>query len=382
MPPNRFTLPPLVSATEMSILKEKIFASDADALSSRGQGLFAFRLDAGPLKRLIDDASRGRRVYELMSIHRPADLYHYLWVEIPEVPTGLSTYVRESFQKHSRFRDPLGDVCTVNLAEFDSYFRFAGEDTDDYYYRWLSFRDCATWHQMLAPFLNVVHTSQAEIRKHDDFLLTNELSAIECCSHHCDFLPKIIRDGRRVDATEWGKEVPQDLHSLIMKLAIRSNVNSVSCPYIDTDLWRSLISEQVRRAKQHNADPQRTYELNGPDGGIPYVNDGYGRMDLEWGGYVHVPYEGACGGDLFIQPDWFQLDLNTARTTTSFNEAVFGLWGRVGSKSCKYFVTHVLALGVIPSATHEIVGPWAVYWALDVEPPFKKTSQDNSETPC
>ena len=381
MTSNRFTIAPILSAAHMGILDAKPLVSDSEAIVGGGRALFSFLLDAGPLKRLIADASSGRRVYELMSVRRPADLYDYLWVEIADGASALAAYARERYKGWNRYRNPLGTDCAMQLVEFDSYFRYDGEDTDEYYYRWLAFRDSETWHKILNSLLEVVRIGQAEVRKHDDFLAINELSAIENCIHHCDFLPKIIRDGRRIDATGWGGEVPKDLYSLILKLAVRSNVNSVSCPYIDADLWRSLVSEQVRRAKLQNADPQLTYALNGPDGGIPYLSDGRSRMDLEWGGYVHIPYEGACGSDLFIQPDWFEVDFNTARTSSSFNEAVFGLWGRVGVKSCKYFVTHLLDLGPLPSASRTVVDSWAVYWELGVEPPFEILPM-KTELPC
>jgi hypothetical protein len=53
----------------------------------------------------------------------------------------------------------------------------------------------------------------------------------------------------------------------------------------------------------------------------------------------------------------------------------------IGVKTYKYFVTHLLELGDIPSANRTVVGFWAVYWELSGEPPFE-ILPIKTELPC
>lgn len=110
------------------------------------------------------------------------------------------------------------------------------------------------------------------------------------------------------------EELPDSVIQLIGELIKRDNVQSVSCPYNNSKVWRLLVAEQTRRAQQTGKSQQEAFTLAGPDGG-------FGFDPREWGGEVHVPYEGACTADLFIAPKWrrFIPETNSATLSKSYH---------------------------------------------------------------
>jgi NAD-dependent SIR2 family protein deacetylase len=352
---------PLNSAYKQFLETPVLMQVYAPTDESRGDA-FEFHLDARPLVLLIEEAASGLHVYEFLTIQRPSDIFYYLWVQVTERATWLSTYVLNEHKVRDRFGFDKLESASLGLATFDSFFKFRGEDTETSYYQWLSFRGSLQWKQYFFSILKIVGLAQAALRSRNEFLLKEEIARIDSKSHHCDFTSGFRRQGFLKPRFEKGNDVPTELFNLIMAFARRPEISSVSIPHTDFKLWRALVAEQVKRAKVADPDSAKVFELNGPDGGIPYVNAGYERLDLEWGGDVHVPYEGACGSDLFVQPNWFQINVEKAQETRNFNEAVFGIWGDIGVKQCKYLMTHRLDLGELPSATRITYGDWAIYF--------------------
>lgn len=101
------------------------------------------------------------------------------------------------------------------------------------------------------------------------------------------------------------EELPESVVTLIGELIKRDNVQSVSCPFNNSKVWRLLVDEQVCRAKLTGLPNQKAFALSGPDGGLACIPS-------EWGGDVHIPYEGACMGDLFVLPEWRNLFIDKA----------------------------------------------------------------------
>jgi hypothetical protein len=91
---------------------------------------------------------------------------------------------------------------------------------------------------------------------------------------------------------------PAVIFDVIVELIGRDDVRSVSCPFDDPAIWRALVARQVERARATGLPLQEAFALCGPDSGLNQV------PFRDWGGKIHIPYEGACGGDLFILPSW------------------------------------------------------------------------------
>jgi hypothetical protein len=109
-----------------------------------------------------------------------------------------------------------------------------------------------------------------------------------------------------------------ELRTLILAMAQRDDVHSVSCQFIDAELWEGLLTEQVKRARQTGKSPEEAFFLCGPDSGMPGIAkmhdlledmppekwfDG-STLEEKLGGDIHIPYEGVCGADFFVYPSW------------------------------------------------------------------------------
>jgi len=113
-------------------------------------------------------------------------------------------------------------------------------------------------------------------------------------------------------------DIPDELRELVLSMARRSDVNSVSCQFYDFRLWEGLLAEQVRRVQLSGKPPKDAFFLCGPDSGIPGVarlHPGLedmpqeewftgGTLEEKMGGDIHIPCEGVCGADFFVYPSW------------------------------------------------------------------------------
>lgn len=140
--------------------------------------------------------------------------------------------------------------------------------------------------------------------------------------------------------------LPRQVVSKVLELIRGDNVRSVSCPFNDHELWRGLVSEQVRRTEQTGLPPQEAFTLCGPDGGM---------MDIpweEWGGRVHIPYEGMCGGDLVLLPLWRKFFVEDAEETGRLSTAM---------RMCCYYLLTPRDFGELSFAIRTLVGDWVLY---------------------
>lgn len=141
-------------------------------------------------------------------------------------------------------------------------------------------------------------------------------------------------------------ELPPAVRDLFVDLLTRPDVQSVSFPFQNEQIWQMLVTEQVDRARRTGLHLQHAFGLSGPDSGLPFDT-------ALWGGYVHIPYEGTCEGDLFVKPPWRGYDLKAAMGNGDLTAAMLG-------KPCHY----VLLKGEhqeVDSATRVVVGGWTLY---------------------
>ena len=159
----------------------------------------------------------------------------------------------------------------------------------------------------------------------------------------------------------WRKLPPltPELRQVILDLAKQPDIHSLSCPYTDYDLWYALIEEQVERSRDTGLRYQEAFCLCAPDTGIDGMQK-YDDATEEWpfhpppiGGYVHISWEGVCGGDLFIVPAW-------RRVWPGDGENPENAWELVGKK-CNYILSH-RDLGIVKCATRtSVAGGWFLY---------------------
>lgn len=166
-----------------------------------------------------------------------------------------------------------------------------------------------------------------------------------------------------------------ELRDLILTMARRDDVHSVSCQFGDARLWEGLLREQVRRAAQTGQSPKEAFFLCGPDGGIPgiaklhpllkempedqrFTGD---TLEEKLGGDIHIPYEGVCGADLFVYPHWRKI------VPEAWSRPGARLASATGGKPCKHLLIEK-DLGEPDCATR--IGPIAGNWWLysDIAP--------------
>jgi len=175
-----------------------------------------------------------------------------------------------------------------------------------------SFRGQPFWKENLTTFFQLVVKCQQQLRDQGDYLVQHELDRIDLGVHWRDYLSDLPRHPKEMDCPPTKTELSSTLYHLIEGLIGRETVQSVSCPLTDYALWRLLVEHQVRCAEQSGKLPQQAFELSGPDGGQRFVTA------ADWGGKVHIPYEGACTGDVFIKPGWRKFSFETMKSTCQF----------------------------------------------------------------
>lgn len=229
-------------------------------------GQFVVELDARPLAALFDSAHHGSRLYELMTISRPADVLHYLRLTIVDVHEDVLRNVQSKIKFRTRFKNVTFENG-IPFTEFDSCFYWGGDDTKNYEKNWLMHRKGSYWHQKMHALLALTKEVQQHVRQLDDFLLQNEIKLIDQGLHHRDALTHIDRLPLLENKAYSKTKLPAPLFEIISQLIEREDVQSVSCPVTDYALWRLLVEEQIRRAKTTGLSPQDAFYLSSCDGG-------------------------------------------------------------------------------------------------------------------
>ena len=112
--------------------------------SGGGDAPFLVRLLASPLSELIRATERACRVYELLLIDRPGDIWDYVMVALEAVPPAVTERLPRTDNDARKVND--GDPAALPLIpfpEFDRLFEYWDEDTTDEAATWRRHRDSA-----------------------------------------------------------------------------------------------------------------------------------------------------------------------------------------------------------------------------------------------
>ena len=74
-------------------------------------------------------------------------------------------------------------------------------------------------------------------------------------------------------------DISDELRELILSIARRDDVSSVSCQFHDFPLWEGLLAEQTKRAQLSGKPPRDAFFLCGPDSGIYGVAKHYPGLE-------------------------------------------------------------------------------------------------------
>lgn len=289
-----------------------------------GTQVVPLQVDARPLALLAQSALLGHRVYELFSIQRPGDVLRYLWVRWAGEPSqewDAATWFKDKENQEGK------SFLSLDRRHWRPELDWLDDDAFSATRAWWDHRRTDFWTTLCAECLQIVIQVQACLRSSPDELIRQELALMDAGQHRRDLWPTREQIGGLDPAPAADSTLTPEQFELILTLARQDDVLSVSCPLTDPALWRALAKEQLRRAKVIGLAPQEALFLAGPEGGIPHV------QAADWGAAVHIPYEGCCEADLFIQPTWFCVDPDEAQRGGSIQAGL-------GHRKCRYVITH------------------------------------------
>lgn len=249
-------------------------------------------LDHTPLYDLINEASAGQRVYELMQIHRPGDVWRYVLVHMHEVGQVVQeryeAYTNENPEYHDR------DVL-LPYAEFDGLFYVDIAAPHPVDACWSSARNSKAILSFSESCWMAAMAAQASLRNTQDLLICSELLMISRGTHPYDRHPTFPLGTRERGHFSAGDEIePMGLLETIERVAGREEIQSVSvrggCTF---GILKALCREQLRRSRGAEKDPHDAWSINILSNNVIDVS--------VWGNRVTYYAEGIPKSDLLIE---------------------------------------------------------------------------------
>lgn len=261
-----------------------------------GKQPFRIRLDSGPLANLIEATDDAHRVYELLLIDRPGDVWDYVWVVLDEVPKRVSDRVARARQEARPKREdgphPWPDD-RIPFKVFDSLFYWAWDDTEPEDETWLNHRDSALMRSFARQVLSIARAAQSRL-DWNDHLLRHVSARMRSGEHPYCYLDRAV-------AREKSRELPPNdaCHSAAFykKLSeLLRDANLASVAYRadgDHRVLRMMATEQRRRANLTGHEAGNALHVSA------LVNQ---RIRNEaWESEIWFFDEGLAHGDLFIE---------------------------------------------------------------------------------
>jgi hypothetical protein len=256
---------------------------------------FRVRLDAAPLAGLIRDAHEAHRVYELLLIDRPGDIWDYVWVVLDEVPTRVAERVARVRQNAPSIPVESPDSWPddrIPLKVFDSLFRWAWDDTDPEDEAWLRHRHSALMQSFARQALLMVRAAKNGLHWSDPLLL-HVMARVQSGDHPYCYM---YRDAAREKDRELTPNRAQHTAAFYQKLGeVLRDANLALVAYRahgDYRVLRMLATEQRRRASRTGHTPSHAMQVSA-------LVDNKASNEA-WESEIRFFEEGLGYGDLFI----------------------------------------------------------------------------------
>jgi len=261
----------------------------------RGDPLpFRVEIQHHALEHLMADALEAHRVYELMMIRRPGDVWKYLWVKTLEVPPDVSMQVKWEREKENPWGPCSWPEESLPLNQFDSFFCWCWEDTTPESACWLREKAGSRFTEFGRQFFQRIQDAQREIRNSHDLLIQAELAEIEALQHHHDMDARSPFEHTTPDYQS--PTAPKRKAAYYDKLRELLAMPEVSLVAVrgddDYQTMRVLCADQRRRSLASGKPIGHELALHALSDGRSY----YSR----WGAAVNCWQEGLGYGDLMI----------------------------------------------------------------------------------
>lgn len=300
---------------------------------------FTVRLESGRLTRLMQDASRAHRVYELMLITRPGDVWGYVDVVPVSLPPLLAARVERWRARLDGGSSEL--VAPIPFIDFDAMFFLSDDDGTAEDEAWNARKG-----EGLEDFADraLASVRVAQIRLADGGpLLSHIVKTVRDGTHPYAYLDRhaVIERGRGM---RLGDRAPRDsFHWTLLALLQEEGIRSVT--YYgdgDHDTYRLLVTEQRRRAEALGKGPDEALHIRVFASQLP--------NDSEWGSEIWCQEEG-----LGPTPDLFIDDAGAGGVLRAPKLADLAF-----DVSCQAFFS-IRDHGSIPEFEREIGDGWVVY---------------------
>ena len=270
---------------------------DLGQVGYRGEGKrFAVRLSAKPLATLVSDANNAYRVYELMLVTRPGDVWQYIEVIPESLPESVASRVEDAKQKvapRTRWKEHPWRDGAIPFNDFDRIFYWAHDDTAPEDEAWL-------WHRQskemrsYADYLFAIAKNAQSCICWNDSLLEHVVRQIHVGKHPFD---RLERQSAIREARSHQPAAPRATEAFYEKLqALLSDQELVSVAYRgrgDVRILRALATEQRRRASVTGHEGDAALAIN-----ASVSNE---INNEAWCSTIHFYMEGLGSGDLFVQ---------------------------------------------------------------------------------
>jgi len=255
---------------------------------------FRVRLLGNELTELIKDAENAHRVYELMLIDRPGDIWSYVWVVIDEVPTRINDRYLQAWQdaKHQYSDDHPWPLNHIPFNLFDEFFFWGWDDTDPEDEAWLSHRDSTTMKAFADQLFAMVREAQANLGWNDD-LLRHIIKTIRAGKHPYSYLDRRIANKQFEGQRNTPLYTP-DFYKTLKGLLRDPEIVSVAYrDGRDYQVLRMMATEQRRRANLTGHEPGDALYLS------TLANNKI--SNAAWNSEICLFEEGLAHGDLHIE---------------------------------------------------------------------------------
>jgi len=209
---------------------------------------FCVRLDATPLTELLDDAMAAHRIYELMQIERPGDVWRHvrvLPVELPNRARGrIHDFLKQSDMASS---DPPSDL-TLSYNDFDALFTPPQWDPDPDQETWAGFTGSGA-HEAFAKQLLAMAKHAASGITWNDPLIEHVAQLIRENRHAFGLMDRSKFERTIAGHEAYEQEHSADFYKRLKELLWDRDIASVAYRADgDYAVLRAMATEQRRRA--------------------------------------------------------------------------------------------------------------------------------------